>query len=270
LSRALPHLPALRRGKPYASLDQAEVKDCRTGETLARISQVNAGIIRKDLTRIAESRAALKQLSCEKLIGICTQAAERFLNEALPLGDQGHTQSPDEYAETLSTTSGLPFVMVRRNMRKIAQALSNMRTVLAGLTRGLDLNILDRGIGEHAGRPISFYPTAHCLGLVMPSNSPGVNSLWLPAIPLKMPVVLKPGREEPWTPYRLIQALIAAGCPAEAFGFYPTDHEGAAEILRGCGRALSSAIRQPRLNMPATQPFRSTGRAIARSSSARM
>jgi acyl-CoA reductase-like NAD-dependent aldehyde dehydrogenase len=32
--------------------------------------------------------------------------------------------------------------------------------------------------------------------------------------------------------------LIAAGCPAEAFGFYPTDHEGAAEILRSCGRAL--------------------------------
>jgi acyl-CoA reductase-like NAD-dependent aldehyde dehydrogenase len=72
----------------------------------------------------------------------------------------------------------------------------------------------------------------------MPSNSPGVNSLWLPAIPLKIPVILKPGRDEPWTPYRLIQALVAAGCPAEAFGFYPTGHEGAAEILRGCGRAL--------------------------------
>src|SRR6185369_492093 len=76
------------------------------------------------------------------------------------------------------------------------------------------------------------------LGLVMPSNSPSVNSLWLPAVPLKIPIVLKPGRDEPWTPYRLMQALIAAGCPAEMFGFYPTDHEGAAEILRSCGRAL--------------------------------
>ena len=42
----------------------------------------------------------------------------------------------------------------------------------------------------------------------------------------------------PWTPFRLIQAFIAAGCPKEAFGFYPTDHEGAADILRLCGRAL--------------------------------
>jgi acyl-CoA reductase-like NAD-dependent aldehyde dehydrogenase len=53
-----------------------------------------------------------------------------------------------------------------------------------------------------------------------------------------VPVILKPGREEPWTPYRLIQSFIAAGCPAEAFGFYPTDHEGAAEVLKSCGRAL--------------------------------
>ena len=40
------------------------------------------------------------------------------------------------------------------------------------------------------------------------------------------------------TPYRLMQAFISAGCPAEAFGFYPTDHEGAADILRLCDRAL--------------------------------
>jgi acyl-CoA reductase-like NAD-dependent aldehyde dehydrogenase len=72
----------------------------------------------------------------------------------------------------------------------------------------------------------------------MPSNSPAVNSLWLPAIALKTPVIIKPGKEEPWTPFRLIQAFIAAGVPAEAFGFYPTDHEGAGEILKSCGRAL--------------------------------
>jgi len=49
---------------------------------------------------------------------------------------------------------------------------------------------------------------------------------------------VKPVQDEPWTPYRLIQAFIAAGVPAEAFGFYPTDHEGAGVILKNCGRAL--------------------------------
>jgi acyl-CoA reductase-like NAD-dependent aldehyde dehydrogenase len=123
-------------------------------------------------------------------------------------------------------------------MEKIHFALTNMQTVLNGLARGLDLSILDAGSGEQFGTRLSFFPTTPALGLVMPSNSPAVNSLWLPAIALKTPVIIKPGREEPWTPYRLIQAFVAAGAPAEAFGFYPTDHEGAAAILNACGRAL--------------------------------
>jgi acyl-CoA reductase-like NAD-dependent aldehyde dehydrogenase len=55
---------------------------------------------------------------------------------------------------------------------------------------------------------------------------------------LKMPLLLKPGSAEPWTPYRIIQALIAAGAPPEAFSFYPADHAGGAEILRNCGRGI--------------------------------
>ncbi len=234
----LPHIPVLRRGKAYESLDKFNVADHRTGEARATISSVNAGIIRKDLQRISESRAALKRFTVAQLIDICAKAGEQFLHGTLPLGDKGHTQSAPQYIETLSATSGLPHVMVQRNMTKIHQALTQMKTVLNGLTRGLDLTILDRGYGEQFGTRLSYFPATQALGLVMPSNSPAVNSLWLPAIALQTPVIIKPGREEPWTPFRLIQAFIAAGCPAEAFGFYPTDHEGAGEILKSCGRAL--------------------------------
>lgn len=234
----LPHLPALRRGKPYASLEQGEIKNCRTGEAVGRISLVNSGIIRKDLARVSQAREALKTIPCRHLIQICAKTADAFLNAGLPLGDGGQTQSPEDYIRTLSASSGLPQVMVRRNMQKMAHALMHMETVLVGLTRGLEPEIIDLGYGMQAGGRVSFYAASQCLGLVMPSNSPAVNSLWLPAIPLKIPVVLKPGRDEPWTPWRLIQAFIAAGCPAEAFSFYPTDHDGAGEILRGCGRAF--------------------------------
>jgi len=234
----IPHIPALRRGQPYESLEQHNLIDPRRDAPLATISHVNAGIIRKDIARIDEARAALKKFTVAQLIEICAKAGEHFLNGTLPVGDKGHTQTPQQYIETLSATSGLPHVMVRRNMAKIHYALTHMQVVLNGLTRGLDMTIIDRGSGEQFGTRISYFPTAKALGLVMPSNSPAVNSLWLPAIPLKTPVILKPGREEPWTPYRLIQAFIAAGCPAEAFGFYPTDHEGAGEILKSCGRAL--------------------------------
>lgn len=234
----LPHLPVLRLGRSYESLDKITVADHRTGEPRAQVSTINAGIIRKDLQKIATARAALKAFTVQQLLEIAAKAGDVFLNGTVPLGDKGHTQSPADYIATLSTTSGLPHVMVRRNMQKIHHALTHMGTVLNGLSRGLNLSILDSGFGEQFGTRLSFCPSTAALGLVMPSNSPAVNSLWLPAIALKTPVIIKPGREEPWTPFRLIQAFIAAGCPAEAFGFYPTDHEGAGEILRTCGRSL--------------------------------
>jgi len=52
------------------------------------------------------------------------------------------------------------------------------------------------------------------------------------------PVVLKPGREEPWTPIRLIEALKKAGVPSEAFSFYPTQHDGSGAIIRRAGRVM--------------------------------
>lgn len=235
---SVPHIPALRLGRTYESLETSELVDCRGGQKLALISQVNAGIIRRDVAKIGASREKLKAFTCVELIRMCGKAGELFLNGTLPLDDKGETQSPQRYVEQLCATSGLPHTLIRRNMARVHSVLTNMATILRGLTRGLDLSVLDKGIGEQAGSPVSFYPASQCLGLVMPSNSPGVNSLWLPAIPLKIPVVLKPGREEPWTPLRIIQAFIAAGVPTEAFGFYPTDHEGANEILKTCGRAL--------------------------------
>jgi acyl-CoA reductase-like NAD-dependent aldehyde dehydrogenase len=65
-----------------------------------------------------------------------------------------------------------------------------------------------------------------------------VHAVWIPALALKVPVVLKPGREEPWTPMRIAQSLIAAGCPPEALGFYPADYGGATEILLRCDRSI--------------------------------
>ena len=233
-----PHIPCLRFGEEYRSFNESEVKDYRNGSVKATMSQVNAGVIRRDLLKIEQARDALQKLSTRELIDISAKAGELFLNGNLPLGNGSELQSAQDYLETLSATSGLPHVMVKRNMDKIHYALTHIELILNGLTRGIDPLILDRGFGEQAGSPVCFYPTTNALGLVMPSNSPAVNSLWLPSIALKIPIVMKPGRDEPWTPFRLIQAFIAAGCPREAFSFYPTDHEGAADILRLCNRAL--------------------------------
>jgi hypothetical protein len=235
---SLLHIPILRQGKVYESLDKTEVGDHRGGGAIAQISQANGGLIRKDMRKITLAREILRSHSCEELLEITRQAGELFLNKPLPLFEGGALQSPQDYIETLSATSGLPFTLVRRNMARIYQVFTEMPTILKGLMRGLDLKVIDDGIGWQSDVAVSYFSVGQSLGLVLPSNSPGVNSLWMPAIALKTPVVVKPGSEEPWTPCRIMQAFISAGCPPEAFSFYPTDHQGAGVIMEECERAL--------------------------------
>lgn len=230
-------LPALRWGRPYASLDRATIRDFRTGEAIAQIGQVNAGVIRRDLRRAADAAATLRALTCEALMNLCAKAGDLFLHADLALPG-GTTQSPDQFMATLARCSGLPHALVRLNMVKIHTVLTTMPAILRGLTRGLHPSVIDTGVGAQDGVPLSYVAQTDALGVVLPSNSPGVNSIWLPAIPLRTPVVLKPARDEPWTPLRLIAALLAAGLPEQAVSFYPTDHEGADTIIRGCGRSI--------------------------------
>ena len=230
------HIPILRSGLSYKSLNLSHVSHIQTGEPLAVVSQANRGLIAKDLHQAKENKQTLEDLSVSELLAICKKAANLFMESELPLDDT--LQSPDDYIQQVSGTTGLPQSLCRNNMGKIRLVLDEMEAVLDGLTRGLNLSIMDSGWGTQNERPLSYVPQTDTLGAVLPSNSPGVHSLWLPAIPLKTPLVLKPGSEEPWTPFRIAQALIEAGCPPEAFGFYPTDYSGAAEILLQCGRSL--------------------------------
>jgi hypothetical protein len=229
-------IPILRHGKQYVSLDVARVPHHQTRELFVEVSQANAGLIRRDLGRQDIGVTSLKRFSTRELVAICSRAADHFTNDSLPLGDA--TQTADDYVHHVSATTGLPYVLARRNMLKIKSMFANMESVLNGLTRNLDWDLLDRGFGEFEGHELSFFPRTQSLGAVLPNNSPGVHSLWIPAFPLRIPLVLKPGSAEPWTPYRIIQSLIKAGAPREAFSFYPTDHGGASEILRSCGRSL--------------------------------
>jgi acyl-CoA reductase-like NAD-dependent aldehyde dehydrogenase len=230
------HIPILRKGTPYKSVDVSRVPHFRTRETFVELSQANAGLIRRDLLDLDSAQATLSAFTTEQLIAMCRQAADYFMNDSLPVGDE--SQTPDDYVRQLSATTGMPHVLVRKNMSKISGVMAEMKSVLDGLTRGLDLKILDDGFGSHEGHAVSFFPRTNSLGVILPSNSPGVHSLWIPAIAMKVPLVLKPGSSEPWSPYRIAQALVKAGVPKEAFGYYPADHGGAGAILQSCGRGM--------------------------------
>ncbi len=231
-------LPAIRWGEPYQSLDVDEVKHFYTGEPVARVHCVGSGIIRRDAKKARRARRALQGMSPAELIEKCTAAGELFESGTVTVGDS--PQSPQDFIQQQSATTGMPIAMCEANVTKNAFVLKNLEQILDCLTRGLDLNILARGYGEEGrGVTVSYQAQCDALGAVLPSNSPGVHTLWLPVIALQMGLVLKPGSSEPWTPYRVFAAMVEAGIPREAFCLYPgAGAEIGGAILASCRRSM--------------------------------
>ena len=230
------NIPVLRWGQPYTSMDIDQVVHFATGEPIAKVSRANGGLIQRDMRKADRARSALRAIPMDDLIEKVKKAGELYMDAELPLGDG--TQTPDEFVRAQSASTGLPEHMCRANMKKNHFVLSQMKNILNSLTRGLDLNVLTQGHGEERGVPISYQCQSPILGLVLPSNSPGVHTLWLPIIPLQIGLVLKPGPQEPWTPYRMAAAFFEAGIPREAISVYPGEGDVGAAVLDSCERNL--------------------------------
>jgi hypothetical protein len=229
-------LPVIRWGEPYESLEFDQVTHFATGEPIAKVGRANGGMISRDMRKAQGARDALTAIDIEDLIQRVVRAGELYMKATLPMGDG--TQTPDEFVRAQSASTGLPERLCRMNMQKHAFVLTNIKDILVALTRGLDLRVLTRGYGEERGIPISYQAQTPVLGLVLPSNSPGVHTLWMPIIPMQIGLVLKPGPQEPWTPYRMAAAFFEAGIPRQAISLYPGEADIGAAVLESCNRSL--------------------------------
>ena len=230
-------IPVIRFGKQYESLEKQEVVHFETGEVLAKVHQANGGMLKMDKRHFQRARDALREIPISRLIEMAAKAGDLYLNAKLPLGNG--TQTPEEFCRMQSATTGLPEHMCAANMKKNYFVLTHMREILDALTRGLPLDILTKGYGtEPRGVMLSYQAYSPVLGMVLPSNSPGVHTLWMPVIPLQVGLVLKPGPQEPWTPYRMMEAYCQAGVPREAIAIYPGAGEMGAAVIESCERTM--------------------------------
>lgn len=226
-----PKIPALCFGTEYESLTRHPVVDLGSGEELGSLGLVLEGHIATDCQRKRRLDVALdilQRIPVRRRIEMSVHAADIFERETLDCG--GVDQTPDQYIELLARTSGLSHKLARANTTRICAALRNTESIMSGLSRGLPLDIYDAGLGEQGGANVRINPRIKALGCCMPNNSPGVHVVWLVCLPFGIPVLIRPGSSEPFTPYRLIQAHVKAGYPKEVFGYYPCDHGAANRI----------------------------------------
>src|ERR671914_2050757 len=145
------HLPILRWGQPYTSMDVDEVVHFATGEPIAKVSRANGGLIQRDMRRAQRARDVLREIPIVELVERVGKAGELYTTAELPMGDG--TQTPDQFVRAQSASTGMPERLCRANMKKNKFVLSEMRRILTSLTRGLDLEVLPKGFGEERGVP---------------------------------------------------------------------------------------------------------------------
>ncbi len=120
-------LQAIRWGEPYESLDIDEVKHFYTGEPVAKVHTVGSGIVQRDAKKAKFARRALQAISPADLIAMCKKAGELFESGTLKVGDSD--QSPDDFIEQQSATTGMPIAMCQANVTKNAFVLKNLDTI---------------------------------------------------------------------------------------------------------------------------------------------
>ena len=232
----MPHFPVIRWGDPYESLEVDEVVHFATGEALGEVSQANAGLVVRDMRKLQNARDALRKFTIPDLCSKLAAAADLFMEADLPVG--GEPQSSQQFVKCQSATTGLPEHMCHANMQKLHYVLSNLETILAALSRKLNPTILSSGYAIEDSIMRSRQANTAALGMVLPSNSPGTHGLWLPVVALQIGLVLKPGPQEPWTPYRMTEAYAQAGIPREAIALYPGGIETGKAVVEHVDRTM--------------------------------
>jgi len=204
--------------------------------TVVAEATITPAILVNELAR--KPSPGLRSLPIAKLLEITSRAGEIF-GTGRPDG-----LDPEAYVRNASLTSGLPLSITRRNTIGVfPQALGLMGRFLEVQSPG-GLGVFDTGFYEAGGIRIGMVPRGRNVGFVMPGNHPSTHFLWLMALAMKVPVVVKPSSDDLFTPFRLVMSLLDAGLPEDAIAFVPGGHDLTDTIVQSCSLSVLFGMQQ--------------------------
>ena len=102
------HIPVLRWGQPYTSMDVDPVAHFATGEPIANVSRANPGLVQRDMRKAQRARDVLREIPIEELIARVGKAGELYATGTVPMGSGSQSVcTPGELDGNTSPTTGL-------------------------------------------------------------------------------------------------------------------------------------------------------------------
>ncbi|MGK5441576.1 aldehyde dehydrogenase family protein [Micromonospora sp. URMC 105] len=169
---------------------------------------------------MADSPSLLVHLALRRVRGsgvpqdVFTRAGELFAEAELA------GESPELYCRRTAAATGLPSRFVANGLRSIRNGLSRFERADAA-------QMPPPAAGVH------WVARGRTLGVVTPSNHADPHLVWARALSWGYGVVVRPGGRDPFTPYRLAAALLAAGLPPGGLALLPGGRQLTETLLRG-------------------------------------
>lgn len=183
-------------------------------------------------TAARRNAPGLRSCSMHELLEIFRRAAKLFC-EGQPDGLE-----PETYVRYASLTSGMPLSIVRnRTLGFLSQVLREIDQILLAQSPG-GLEVFDTHLYQAGDISVGLVPRGRNVGFVMPGNHPSTHYMWLSALAMKMPLILRPSYDDVFTPYRLVMSLLEAGLPEDAIAFVP----GAYDLVDAIVQASSLSV----------------------------
>jgi acyl-CoA reductase-like NAD-dependent aldehyde dehydrogenase len=208
-------VPVLRGGEERSSRDTRTLHGVN-GVPLATVNEAPAMVTRLTVKAMRQA----PRLTMDERLAVLAKAGGLFADATLG------GQTPQEYCRVQALASGVPIRVARQTLARVSD----------------DAKLLDQVVGRQApvgaGRTARWVRRGSVFGVVAPSNHPATHGAWLQALAMGYRIVVRPGTRDPFTPLRLVRALLDAGLDPGWISFLPGSHSAADALVDATDLAL--------------------------------
>ncbi|MCY0917381.1 aldehyde dehydrogenase family protein [Streptomyces sp. H27-G5] len=208
-------IPVLRDGRERTSRD-TRVLNGVDGVPLATVHEAPALVTRLTVKAMRQA----PRMAPDERLAVLAKAGALFGSATLG----GVT--PEQYCRVQALASGVPVDVARRTLGRIGDDCARLGEVV------------DRQAPVGAGRTARWVRRGSVFGVVAPSNHPATHGAWLQAIAMGYKVLVRPGARDPFTPLRLVRALLEAGLEPGWISLLPGPHAAADTLVETADLSL--------------------------------
>ncbi|MFF2554769.1 aldehyde dehydrogenase family protein [Nocardia sp. NPDC058058] len=191
------------------------------GESIGRLDFASDLLAGLTMNRL---RAARPQPLATRL-RVITDAARRIAEDTV----DGLT--PIAYARAQSATSGTPLAVVTGFLEQVRPAAQQVAEIVSE-------ELTPQHYGPDRRVTVSVHRRGELVTVLSPANHPGVHVVLFELVALGYKIIVRPSRRDPFTPARIVRALIDAGLAEDTIALLPSTHEDAHRLVQGSDRAV--------------------------------